>query len=103
MMTKERLIELDNKHWGQLKCCVEAIKVSAGFAPAMRDIDILTGYIINELLPAVRDNEEWKWDFKFWMEKYSDDFEEIHYANNRIFLDYELEYIREILKQEETK
>ena len=92
MMTKKRLFELVGN--------VDGLWDDFDFRT---NVPEKIGIIILDILPAVRDNEEWKWDFKFWMEKYSDDFEEIHYANNRIFLDYELEYIREILKQEETK
>ena len=110
-MTKERLLFISELKWFIFKSGSQQ-----------------TGWIIDVLLPAVRDNEEFKKDFWGWMakegyaeksmdmyfmfsiscynydrgerEKGDRDDGSIMIPTKKMLLDYELEFCREILKQE---
>jgi len=77
-----------------------------------------TGFIINTLLPFLRDNEEWRIELGAYLEfknigcynpdnqgftLYGDGKDDWFSPETQMLLGYELEFCREILKQEETK
>ena len=104
MMTKERLIEILLGAKTDYTLIYELLKNMSE--------NELTGYIINDILPAVRDNEEFKKEFWEWLNNKNSELFYVDCPNcgrikidihNEMLLGYELEFCREILKQEGTK
>ena len=113
-MTRKRLFEIaeENKETEDWIIAVSGVdKLCFGTSEYEE-----TGFIINTLLPFLRDNEEFIDGFKDWcnnksphttLEVYDDADRmtsvEIYDLTYQFRLFYEIEYCREILKQEETK
>ena len=92
-MTRERLLFISELKWFIFKSGSQQ-----------------TGWIIDVLLPAVRDNEEFKKEFWEWLNNKNSELFYVDCPNcgrikidihNEMLLGYELEFCREILKQEE--